>query len=176
MKEMQELKMHNKKKPLWKKIRRFIYTAYVKKCAGSAGENITANLYTKVTKNTFIADNSNFNGLKVSGEGRVIIGRYLHFGTGNHIITDVHNYEGDKIPYDDTDRVKDVVIDDFVWIGSQVLILGGVHIGEGAIIQAGAVVVSDIPAYAIAGGNPARVFKYRDQKHFDELKAAGKFY
>lgn len=48
-----------------------------------------------------------------------------------------------------------------VWIGAGVVVLGGVRIGEGAIIGGGAVVASDIPDYAIAVGNPARVVSYR---------------
>lgn len=55
----------------------------------------------------------------------------------------------------------DIVIEDGVWIGSNSVILSGVHIGRGAVIGAGAVVVNDIPAYAIAVGNPAKVVKYR---------------
>ena len=82
-------------------------------------------------------------------------------------MTSNHNYEGGAIPYDDMAWVKDVVIGDFVWLGSRVIILPGVTIGEGAIIQAGAVVVRDIPPCAIAGGNPAEVFKYRDKEHFE---------
>ncbi|MGO4389048.1 CatB-related O-acetyltransferase [Microvirga sp. 2YAF29] len=57
-----------------------------------------------------------------------------------------------------------------VWIGSHVIILPGVTIGTGAIIGAGAVVAKDIPAYAIAVGNPAKVVKYRfDQPLIDRL-------
>lgn len=56
------------------------------------------------------------------------------------------------------------------------IVLGGVRIGEGAIIQAGSVVVKDIPRCAIAGGHPAAVFKYRDIEHYDTLKAAGEFH
>jgi acetyltransferase-like isoleucine patch superfamily enzyme len=56
---------------------------------------------------------------------------------------------------------KDVVIDDFVWIGHNVIILPGVKIGRHAIIGAGAVVTRDIPEYAIAAGNPARVIRSR---------------
>jgi len=52
-----------------------------------------------------------------------------------------------------------------VWIGSQAIVLPGVTIGNGAIIGAGAVVSKDIPAYAIAVGNPARVVKYRFEPH-----------
>ena len=93
------------------------------------------------------------------------------------IITQNHNYDtGNAIPYDDTYAYKDVEIGDFVWLGTRVMILPGTTIGEGAIIQAGAVVHGNIPPYAIVGGNPAKVFKYRDIEHFKALKAAGKFY
>lgn len=54
-----------------------------------------------------------------------------------------------------------IIIEDGVWIGSNSVILSGVKIGRGAIIGAGSVVLKDIPAYAIAAGNPAKVIKYR---------------
>lgn len=54
-----------------------------------------------------------------------------------------------------------IVIDDEVWIGHGATILSGVSIGKGAIIAAGAVVIKDVPPYAVAGGVPARVIKYR---------------
>lgn len=55
----------------------------------------------------------------------------------------------------------DIVIADDVWIGQNVTILSGVHIGQGAIIAAGAVVTKDVPPYAIVGGVPATIIKYR---------------
>lgn len=55
----------------------------------------------------------------------------------------------------------DIIIDDDVWIGYGATILSGVHIGQGAVVAAGAVVTSDIPPYAIVGGVPAKVIKYR---------------
>ena len=93
----------------------------------------------------------NFNGMRISGGGKVRIGDYFHSGTGCQIITHIHNYEGDAIPYDSTYLHKDVTIGQCVWLGNNVIILGGVTIGEGAIIQAGSVVCKDIPPYAIAG-------------------------
>ena len=68
-----------------------------------------------------------------------------------------------------------VIIDDFVWIGSDVTISGNVHIGEGAIIAIGSVVVKDVPRCAIVGGNPAKLIKYRDIERFEKLKSEGKF-
>ena len=55
----------------------------------------------------------------------------------------------------------DIIIDDDVWIGHHVTILTGVHVGQGVVIAAGAVVTKDVPPYAIVGGVPAKIIKYR---------------
>lgn len=55
----------------------------------------------------------------------------------------------------------DIVIDDDVWIGHGVTILSNVHVGRGAILAAGAVITSDVPPYAVVGGIPAKVIRYR---------------
>lgn len=54
-----------------------------------------------------------------------------------------------------------ITIDDDVWIGQNAVILSGVHIGQGAVVAAGAVVTKDVSPYAVVGGNPAKVIKYR---------------
>lgn len=54
-----------------------------------------------------------------------------------------------------------ILVDDDVWIGYGATIMSGVHIGQGAIIAAEAVVTKDVPPYAIVGGVPAKVIKYR---------------
>lgn len=64
----------------------------------------------------------------------------------------------------------DIIIDDDVWIGYRAIVLSGVHVGQGAVIAAGAVVTKDVPPYAIVGGNPAKVMKYRfDEDMIDKL-------
>lgn len=55
----------------------------------------------------------------------------------------------------------DVIIGNDVWIGYGVTVLSGVKIGDGAVIGAGSVVTKDVPPYAIVGGNPAQIVRYR---------------
>ena len=131
---------------------------------------------TKLSSNTHLGRNCSFNGIIVEGGGKLIIGDNFHSGTNIIVITQNHNFEGNEIPYDSTYTCKDVIIGDNVWVGTGVIILGGVTIDEGAIIQAGSVVVHDIPKYAIAGGHPAKVFSYRDKEHYEELKKLKKFH
>lgn len=114
--------------------------------------------------------------LQLLDGGGVRVGNYFHSGTNVKIMLGSHNYDhDDKIPYGNKHTHKEVVIDDYVWIGSDVIISGNVHIGEGAIVAIGSVVVKDVPRCAIVGGNPAKIIKYRDIEHFDKLKADGKF-
>jgi len=66
--------------------------------------------------------------------------------------------------YPDFKNPMQVIIGNDVWIGQGVTIMGGVKIGNGAVIGANAVVAKDIPPYAIAVGNPARIIRYRFDK------------
>lgn len=56
---------------------------------------------------------------------------------------------------------QDIVVEEDVWLGANVTLLKGVHIGRGSIVGAGSVVRSNIPPYAIATGNPAKVVGFR---------------
>lgn len=59
------------------------------------------------------------------------------------------------------DTVKGIVIENDVWIGANAVVVDGIRIGIGAIVTAGAVVTKNVDPYAIVGGNPARVIRYR---------------
>ncbi|QNU23475.1 CatB-related O-acetyltransferase [Geobacillus zalihae] len=66
---------------------------------------------------------------------------------------------------------EDIEIGNDVWIGANSIILDGIKIGNGAIVAAGAVVTKDVPDYAIVGGVPAKIIKYRfEQEIINQLK------
>jgi acetyltransferase-like isoleucine patch superfamily enzyme len=158
------------------RMRSFIYGLPVRLKARRVGKALHCGGAVRVTRHTELGDHVHFHGMWASGNGRLVIGNWFHAGDGLRIFTRNHNYEkGEAIPYDRTYITKDVTIGDFVWIGAQVILLPGTTIGEGAVIQAGAVVHGTIPPYAIAGGNPSKVFAWRDVERFKRLKAEGKF-
>lgn len=108
--------------------------------------------------------------------GGVTIGSYFHTGRGLTIFSTNHNYDqATMIPYDAVPIKKPVIIKDFVWCGANVTIVPGVTVGEGVVIGAGSVVTRDVPDFAVIGGNPAQILKYRNMDEFKGLKKEGKF-
>lgn len=79
------------------------------------------------------------------------------------IMTSSHNVESTFLPMNQQGSLpkQKVIIGDDVWIGTRVIILPGVRVGTGSIIGAGAVVTKDVPDYAIVGGVPAKIIKFR---------------
>jgi len=111
---------------------------------------------------------------------KLIIGKFCAIARGvefvmngaNHMLDCLSTYPFEIIdefkglarPFANRGNRGDTVIGNDVWIGQNATILPGVHIGDGAIVGANAVVSKDVPAYAVVVGNPAVVKKYR----FDE--------
>ena len=92
-------------------------------------------------------------------------------GAANHRMSSITTYpfnimneewrKSSTTHIDELPHKGDTVIGNDVWIAHNAVILPGVHIGDGAIIGAYSVVAKDIPPYAIAVGNPARIVKFR---------------
>lgn len=119
---------------------------------------------------------NNLNILQYRGSlAKVIIGKYCSLASDITIITggihpvdwvstfpfrakfDLEGKFEDGMPY----TKGDIVIGNDVWIGTGVTILSGVTIGHGAVIAAGAMIVKDVEPYALVGGTPARIIRFR---------------
>ncbi|RUR52558.1 CatB-related O-acetyltransferase [Aeromonas veronii] len=128
-----------------------------------------------IGKYTYLAGFANINNCKIGDFCSIADGVRIGIGMHplNYISTHPVFYSAKTIfPYKllessvlsklpDYDESKEVIIGNDVWIGTSSIILDGVKIGNGVVIAAGAVVTKDVPDYAIVGGVPARIIKYR---------------
>lgn len=138
--------------------------------------------YNKIGKNTgvsnsiignytYIGDYSRINNVKIGNY--VSIANYFKIGLGihptNYISTCQLFYNSsnhlkitltDKTLFNGSESGTSEIGND-VWIGENVIVMSGIKIGDGAIIGAGAVVTKDVPNYAIVGGVPAKIIRYR---------------
>lgn len=125
--------------------------------------------YSKVDDFSYVGRNSRVIHAQIgkfcSIAGNCIIGMGSHplnMISTSPIFTSLRNGTGYSwTRHDIFEEYKDVIIDNDVWIGQKAMIMGGVHIGNGAVVGAGSVVTNDVPPYAIVGGVPARIIRYR---------------
>lgn len=115
-------------------------------------------------KNIYLGDNcrvGNDNIIYATG-GKFIMKGNTDVSCGLRVITGNHSRKkGFWFLQTEADNIeKDVIVEKDCWIGMNVILLPGAHIGRGATIGAGAVVTKAIPPYAVAAGNPAKVIKF----------------
>lgn len=94
--------------------------------------------------------------------GEIKIGRDVLMAPEVMIYTANHLIKKDELIRNQGVEVKDVIIEDDVWIGTRAIILPGVRISKGAVVAAGAVVTKDVEPYAIVGGVPAKRIGVRE--------------
>ena len=139
--------------------------------------HIVKHIFKKIGKNVNVESKSYFGtGFEIeigdnSGLGKncrvpfnIKIGKHVMMADDVLIMYQNHKFDRFDIPMREqgTTSYTQLEIDDDVWIAARVIILPSVKkIGKGVIIGAGAVVTKDIPDYAIVGGNPAKIIKYR---------------
>ena len=134
----------------------------VKGFCKSVGEIVNIEKGAYIPNDLTIGDNSGIGVNSEIGSG-TYIGDNVMMGPDCIIFTTSHKHDRTDIPIGKqgmTD-VKPVHIGNNCWIGTRVIIMPGVTIGEGSIIGAGAVVTRDIPSNVIAAGVPAKVIKNR---------------
>jgi acetyltransferase-like isoleucine patch superfamily enzyme len=100
--------------------------------------------------------------LNACSAGTILIGNDVLIGPNAVLRASDHRFDDPTQPI----RLQGhsggaIVIEDDVWLGANVTVVGGVRIGRGAVVAAGAVVTRDVPPLAIVGGVPARVIRMR---------------
>ena len=113
-----------------------------------------------------IGDNCTINSFcYINGNGGVEIGDNVRIAPQCVIVSVNHKFEDIDVPiYMQGVSTKKIIIEEDCWLGANVKVLAGVHIGKGCVIGAGSVVTHDIEPFSVAVGVPARIIKSRNKE------------
>ncbi len=147
----------------FKKIRFIICKPLFKSCGQNV--NIEHRAFFHSGKDIEIGNHSGI-GINAHLSGKITLGDYVMMGRDVVIMTRNHEFSRTDIPMAQQGfrEERPVVIGNDVRIGDRVIILAGVHVGEGTIIGAGSVVTKNIPSYVMVAGIPAKVIKMRKEQ------------
>lgn len=97
---------------------------------------------------------------RLDARGGLVIGANVSVSTQSYLITSGHAVNSPS--FEGLEGKTSIEIEDYVWLGTRVIVLPGVRIGRSAVVGAGAVVTRDVEPYTIVAGNPARKIGHRD--------------
>jgi len=140
------------------KARQWLVMHYLKSC----GKNLRVKKGAEISPNSWVGNFSEL-GTNAIIQANVTLGDHVIMGPDVKIYSRNHKYDrlDTPIQHQGKNYYKTTIGND-VWLGANVIITAGCTIGNHAIVAAGAVVTSDIPDYAIVGGVPAKIIKYRN--------------
>ena len=138
-------------------IRRFLLSQSIAAC----GKDIRVKSGADISPNISVGDESEL-GTRCLIQSGVTIGNNVIMGPDVKIYSKNHCYDSVDIPIQKQGEVaRSTIVGNDVWIGANVIILPGRRIGNHSVLAAGSVIIHDVPEYAVVGGNPASVIKYR---------------
>ena len=135
---------------------------FARRICESAGKGLNVERGATFTTSVTIGDDSGI-GKDCELHGEVHIGNHVMMAAECVFYTRNHEFARIDVPMNQQGETeaKPIYIGDDVWLGRRVMVMPGVHIGEGCIIAAGAVVTKDVPAFSIVAGVPAKVIGSR---------------
>jgi acetyltransferase-like isoleucine patch superfamily enzyme len=116
-------------------------------------------------QNIYIGDRTNINRyccLWASPHARIVIGKNCLTGSNVTVLTSKYSINGRRNFRDNPSIEMDVIIEDDVWLGANVVVLPGVKIGRGSVIGAGTVVSKDVPPFSVIVGPGGKKIKTRE--------------
>lgn len=148
---------------LSRKIRKFLCSRFITKCGKDL--NVENGVYLGSGKDMQLGDRVGFSSHFTTKNRSLKIGNDVTIAEHVYFVGGVHTYSDPDIPIcfqGAPEEKPPLEIGDSVWIGVRAMVLPGCKkIGKNVIIGAGAVVTKDVPDYAIVGGNPAKIIKFR---------------
>lgn len=111
----------------------------------------------EIGKWVFIGENT-----IIASKNSIRIGDYTSIAPNCYFVDHEHGFSKDDIILNQKSVLMDIAIGRDCYFGTGTVVLGGIKIGDGAIISAGSVVTKDIPSYQVWGGNPAKFIKLRE--------------
>lgn len=140
------------------RIRKWLVTNYLKSC----GKKLRVKSGAEISLNAQVGNESEL-GTRCMIQANVTIGDHVIMGPDIKIYSRNHKTERLDIPIQKQGKhYLSTTIGNDVWIGANAIIVAGVNVGNHAIIAAGAIVTKDVPDFAVVGGCPAKVLKYRN--------------
>jgi len=140
-----------------KRIRSFLVKNFITK----AGSNLKIETGALISPDVIIGNNSMI-GENCRVRKNVTIGNDVLMAPGVQLLSENHNFSSLDLPIREQGNIEGKIeIGNDVWIGTNAIILPNIKVGNHAIVAAGSIVTKDVPEYAIIGGNPAKVIKYR---------------
>jgi maltose O-acetyltransferase len=154
--------------PFIGKLAKFIRRALCKRIFASCGYklNVENKVYFGNGKNIQIGNESGLGSNFKSLNRNLEIGDYVMMAEDVLILGGGHGFDRMDIQmgHQKGSEKSTLIIGNDVWLGARVIVLSGCkRIGNGVVIGAGSVVTKDIPDYAVVGGNPARIIKFRNE-------------
>lgn len=140
------------------RVRRWLVTNYLKSC----GKKLRVKSGAEISLNAQVGNESEL-GTRCMIQANVTIGDHVIMGPDIKIYSRNHKSDRLDIPIQKQGKhYLSTTIGNDVWIGANAIIVAGVNVGNHAIIAAGAIVTKDVPDFAVVGGCPAKVLKYRN--------------